>query len=245
MTLPLVSIITPNYNSEKYICDTIESVISQTYSNWEMIIIDDASTDSSVKLIESYLQKDERINLLKIENNSGTAEARNKGVECAKGRFIAFLDSDDVWLESKLKTQVSFMLKNDLSFSFTSYYKQSGNSKRIIHAKQIISYENLLKNNFIGCLTVMYSVNILGKQYFPLIRKRQDWALWLKLTRDGARAYGILEPLAIYRKRKTSLSSNKISLLRYNWFVYRNFENINIFRSIVLIINLLLIKIFK
>jgi glycosyltransferase involved in cell wall biosynthesis len=245
MKTPFVSIITPNYNSEDYIKNSIESVISQTYLNWEMIIIDDASTDNSIEIIESYLQKDKRIKLIKLEKNAGPAVARNNGIELAKGDFIAFLDSDDAWLAAKLEDQIKFMLEKEIAFSFSSYYSQKNNFQKLINAKETIVYNDLLLNNYIGCLTVMYSVHLLGKQYFPLIRKRQDWALWLKITRNGTVAYGMPKPLAIYNNRRASLSSNKISLLRYNWFVYRNFEGINIFRSILLILNLLLIKIFK
>jgi len=242
---PLISIITPNYNASKYIAATIESVQNQTYKNWELLIVDDCSTDNSIPLIESFLLKDGRIKLFKLKKNLGSAVARNKGIEKAKGNFISFLDSDDLWFGSKLESQVKFMLDKEIGISFTTYFYQKNQFKKIIKAREIVTYKDLLKNNFMGCLTVMYSVDLIGKQYFPLLRKRQDWALWLKITRDGTKAYGISKPLAIYRKRETSLSSNKISLLRYNWIVYRNFENINIFKSIVLIINLLLIKLFK
>jgi len=245
METPIISIITPNYNSEKFISQSIDSVIYQTYTNWEMIIVDDASTDSSVKIIKKFQAKEDRIKLIKINKNSGPAVARNKGIEIAKGNFIAFLDSDDFWLAFKLEEQVTFMLENDISFSFSSYFLMNNETKKKVSAKEVITYKDLLKNNFIGCLTAMYSVDLLGKQYFPLIRKRQDWALWLKITRDGTNAYGISKSLAVYRKRKTSLSSNKISLLRYNWYVYRNFEGINLLKSIVLIVNLLVIKLLK
>jgi teichuronic acid biosynthesis glycosyltransferase TuaG len=244
---PLVSIITPNYNSEKFITECIDSVRNQTYKKWELIIIDDCSTDNSVSIIKKLQATDARIKLIKLNKNSGPAVARNKGIEEAKGTYIAFLDSDDFWLPQKLKVQVPFMQTKKTSLSFSSYYSVNENKKnqKLLKAKETINYNKLLKGNCIGCLTAMYSVEKLGKVYFPILKKRQDWALWLKILKDSNLAYGILEPLAFYRRRKSSVSSNKIEVLKYNWFVYRKFEKIGFLKSLYLLLILFFNKISK
>ncbi len=243
----LVSIITPNYNCEKYIAATITSVIHQTYKNWELIIVDDCSTDNSLIIINKYIEKDNRIKLIKLGVNSGPAIARNEAIKAAKGDYIAFLDGDDSWDSKKLHLQLNFMEPKQIPLSFTSYYSVDERSKqtKLITAKKRVSYTDLLTNNYIGCLTVMYSVKQLGKVYFPVIRKRQDWALWLKITKTGKFAYGIKEPLAYYLRRKQSISSNKFNLLKYNWKIYRNFEKLNIVVSLYYITQLFFKKILK
>jgi teichuronic acid biosynthesis glycosyltransferase TuaG len=247
MQQPLISIITPNYNSEKFITDTIESVINQTYENWELIIVDDYSTDNSLHIIKQFVEKDARITLIKLSKNSGPAIARNMGIKTSKGNYIAFLDSDDSWFVNKLEKHLNFMEQKDIALSFTSYYSFDENKKdrKLINAKEFISYNNLLTNNYIGCLTVMYSVKHLGKVYFPDVLKRQDWALWLQITKNNVLAHGIKEPLANYTRRKSSVSSNKLNLLKYNWVVYRKFEKLNLVRSVFLMIILLSKKILK
>jgi len=244
---PLVSIITANYNASKYIDKTIQSVIKQTYSNWELIIVDDCSTDNSVIIIKKYQEFDKRIKLLKLEKNSGAAIARNKAIEVAKGDFIAFLDSDDRWIENKLEIQVNFMNNKNCKLSYTSYYSinELNQKSKLIIAKKKVTYKNLLTSNYIGCLTAMYSVNHLDKVYMPIISKRQDWALWLKITKNNIIAEGIQLPLAYYNKRETSVSSNKFNLLKYNWKIYRRHEKLNRLQSLYYFIQLVLKKIFK
>ncbi|MFK5957307.1 MAG: glycosyltransferase family 2 protein [Lutibacter sp.] len=243
----LVSIITPNYNASKYISETIQSVIDQTYENWELIIIDDCSTDNSVEIIKQFQKKDQRIQLITLNRNSGPAVARNKGIEVSNGDFIAFLDSDDSWIENKLEIQVRFMQNNNSVVSHTSYYtiNELNKDKKLVIAKEKITYKNLLTNNYIGCLTAMYSVKHLGKVYMPKILKRQDWALWLKITKNGVIAEGIQQPLALYNKRQVSVSSNKINLLKYNWKIYRVHENLNRLQSLYYFIQLAFKKIVK
>ncbi|MCF6182667.1 glycosyltransferase family 2 protein [Lutibacter sp.] len=243
----LVSIITPNFNCEKFIAATIKSVINQTYKNWELIIVDDCSTDNSVKIINDFISKGERIKLIKLNKNSGPAVARNKAIELSKGDYMAFLDSDDLWDSEKLEIQLNFMESKQIALSFTSYFSvnEEGVKLKMIEAKQKISYKNLLTNNYIGCLTAMYSVKQLGKVYFPNIKKRQDWALWLKITKSGVLAHGINKPLAYYTKRDFSVSSNKWDLLKYNWKIYREFENLSIVVSFYYFIQLFLKKIVK
>lgn len=230
----LVSIITPNYNAEKFIAETIESVINQTYTNWELIIVDDCSTDDSLAIINEFIKKEDRIKLIKLSKNSGPAVARNNGIEVAKGEYMAFLDSDDRWFSNKLEVQLNVMQKHNYALTFTSYYSvnEQKEKQKIIRAKKQITYKNLLTNNYIGCLTAMYSVQQLGKVYMPLVLKRQDWGLWLKITKNNIVAYGIQEPLASYTRRETSISSNKFNLLKYNWKIYREHEHLTIVKSL-------------
>jgi glycosyltransferase involved in cell wall biosynthesis len=243
----LVSIITPSFNCEKFIAETIVSVQNQTYKNWELIIVDDCSTDNSITIINEFLKKDNRIKLIKLEVNSGPAIARNKGIELSKGKYIAFLDGDDRWLTEKLELQLNFMESKQIPLSFTSYFSvNEGNENlKLIRAKKQVTYRKLLTNNYIGCLTAIYSTEKLGKVYFPNIKKRQDWALWLKITKKGITAYSLKEPLAIYTKRKLSVSSNKFKLFKYNWKIYRKFENLNIMVSLYYFAQLFFKKILK
>ena len=173
---PLVSVITPLYNSEKYISKTIESVINQKYNNWELIIINDCSKDKGPEIVKKYQNQDERIKLINLEKNSGAAVARNIGIENAQGDFIAFIDSDDIWERNKLKEQINFMLDNDYNFSFTDYIQidEKGKELRTIKAPKILTYNKQLLYNHIGTSTVIYNQKNLGKIYMPNLRKRQD-----------------------------------------------------------------------
>lgn len=229
----LVSIITPLYNSEKYIQACINSVVSQTYSNWEMIIVDDYSSDKSAKIVKN--QKDKRIQLIKLPTNKGAGYARNYGIKQAKGKFIAFLDADDLWNSKKLQLQIKFMNENNILFSFTSFgfiNQQSFIIPKIQKALPIVDYNRMLKNNYIGCLTAIYNCEKLGKVYMPEFRKRQDWGLWLKLLKKTDYAKSINKPLAYYRVGNDSLSKNKVNLLRSNFGFYKNYLGYSFFTSI-------------
>ena len=231
----LVSIITPSYNSSKFISATIESVLAQDYSNWEMIIVDDHSKDNSNEIIAAYCKKDSRIQLIKSNNNVGAAEARNIALRVAKGKFIAFLDSDDLWLPEKLSKQINFMLKNDIAFSFTAYQPFSDNPKKTystIYAPTLMRYNDLLKNTIIGCLTVMIDKDKTGYFELPNKKSSHDLALWLKILRQGSNAYGLNVVLANYRIVSTSNTANKWKAAKEVWRVYRNFEKINIIKSL-------------
>ncbi len=231
----LVSIITPLYNSVAYLPDMIESVLSQTYYNWELLIVDDASSDNSVEIVESYSKTDDRIKLICFEKNSGAAISRNKAIEEAKGRYIAFLDSDDLWSAEKLEKQIIFMKDHDVALSYTSYYSIDEVRGKVIGEVPIprkVNYHELLKQNIIGCLTAMYDVGKLGKVYMPNIRKRQDFALWLKILKQVPYAYGINEPLAYYRIRQNSISNNKLKASLYNWKMYRDIEKLPLHKAI-------------
>ncbi len=229
-----VSIIIPAYNSSEYIAKTIESVLSQTYPWWEMIIVDDCSEDNTYEIAKKYSRTDRRIKVIRLKKNSGAAFARNVAISKAKGRFIAFLDSDDLWLPEKLEIQISFMLKNNLSFTYSSYYliDEIERDCGIFITKEKIDYNSMLKTCSVGCLTAIYDVQQLGKMYMPDIPKRQDYALWLAILKRIGETKGILEPLAKYRIRSGSVSRNKIKAAWYQWKVYSDIEKLSFVKSI-------------
>ncbi|ENH96578.1 teichuronic acid biosynthesis protein [Gracilibacillus halophilus YIM-C55.5] len=230
----LISVITPTYNSEAFIEKTMESVRQQTYSNWEMVIVDDGSTDDTISIIQKYQEQDERIKFIQLTENQGAAIARNTAIEHAKGRFIAFLDSDDQWMPEKLEEQLAFMQENDIAFSYTGYQELYEDEEKgnVITAPQKADYPQLLKNCVIGCLTVIIDRYKTGKLQMVNIRSRQDYALWLELTRKGYIAYGLDRVLSLYRVREQSISSNKIKMAKQNWYVYRNVEKLGFFKSV-------------
>jgi len=230
-----VSIVMPSYNSEQFLAISIDSVINQIFKEWELIIVDDMSSDNSNKIIEEYIKTDSRIKLIKLEKNSGPAIARNRAIKEAKGRYLAFLDSDDLWHPEKLSKQIAFMEENEIVFSYTSYYsiaEESGEINDQVNIPQKIDYTELLKQNIIGCLTAVYDTKKLGKVYMPEIQKRQEYALWLDILKRVPSAYGLSEPLAYYRVRKTSVSSNKLIASTYNWKLYREIEKLPLYKAI-------------
>ena len=229
----LVSIITPCYNSEKYISETIRSVLNQTYSNFEIIIIDDNSTDNSLDIIRSYSQQDSRIKLITLNKNSGAANARNKALNMAKGRYIAFLDSDDIWLPKKLEMQIKFMQKNNYFFSFTAYEKINEKNRIIgqIGVQDKVNYNQLLKTNVIGCLTAVYDRVHFGQITIPLDTKREDYALWLQLIKKVDYAVGLNQILAQYRVHSSQSSNNKFRMALENWKLYRNIEKMSFVKA--------------
>lgn len=220
----LVSIITPSYNCAEFVGETIESIQAQTYGNWELLITDDCSTDESCAVIQQYADADSRIRLLKLKKNSGAGVARNNSIKEAKGRYIAFCDSDDRWYPEKLEEQLRFMEENDCSLSYTSYdtCDEQGHIVGFVECLKYLNYPKILRDNGIGCLTAMYDTAKIGKHFMPSIRKRQDWCLWLDIIKHHGRARGLQKPLALYRVRKGSISSNKIEMLKYNFNVYHD-----------------------
>ncbi|BED87988.1 glycosyl transferase [Pseudoalteromonas sp. MM1] len=232
MQEPLVSVIMPAYNAEDYISESIESVLTQSYKNWELLITDDRSTDTTQKIINEYAIKDHRIKLFINEQNGGAGVARNNSIKQAKGRFIAFLDADDLWLPEKLTKQISFMLKNNYAFTFTAYQKmEAEHLKGVISPPSTTTYKKLLSSNVIGCLTAVYDSGLLGKQYMPLIRKRQDMGLWLNILKQTPYAYSIPTVLALYRA-DSGMTQNKLKVLKSQWNLYREVQGLNILRSI-------------
>lgn len=232
-TEKLVSIIMPNFNGEKYIAEAIESVISQTYPFWELIIIDDCSTDNSINIIKEYSTKDCRIKFINLRKNSGPAVARNTGIEIAKGQYVAFLDTDDIWLPYKLKKQINFMKDNNLSMTYSAYYviDRYSEVKGIRKIKEKITHKDLLKTNWIGNLTGIYDVQNLGKVYMENLGHGEDYTLWLKILKKIKYTYGIKEPLAKYRILPNSYSSNKFKAIKWMWNIYRKVERLNILHS--------------
>jgi len=219
----LVSVIMPAFNAENFIEAAVSSVISQTYSAWELFIIDDASTDATLSQAEKLAKQDSRIKIIRNKKNSGAGISRNNGIKAAQGDFIAFLDADDQWKPKKLEIQLEAMQQQDAAVCFSSYQQinENGSSRNeIIEALPILSYQKLLKSNYLGNLTGIYNVKKLGKIYAPEIRKRQDWALWLEALKKGGPAIGIQRCLAKYRIRKGSISGNKLEMLKYNFNIY-------------------------
>lgn len=235
----LVSIITPTYNSEKYITETIESIRAQTYTNWELLITDDCSTDQSIDIIKSYQKNDNRIRLFLLDKNQGAGVARNNSIKEANGRYIAFCDSDDQWKPAKLEKQVKFMKTHKLAFTYTSY--EAINEEGIFIGKVSspinLCLQDMLRNNYVGCLTAIYDTEIIGKHLMSDIRKRQDWALWLKIFKIIKQTKGMSESLALYRDRSNSISSNKIQMIKYNWIVYNKELKFSRLKSFFLMIN--------
>ncbi|PEE40531.1 glycosyltransferase family 2 protein [Bacillus pseudomycoides] len=229
----LVSVITPSYNSSPFIKETIESVQAQSYSNWEMIIVDDNSKDDSVHIIKQYIEKDPRIKLITLTQNAGAARARNIALKEAQGDYIAFLDSDDLWLPTKLEEQVAFMQNGNLAFSFTSYslIDEQGNSMNIkVNAPKVVDYKYLLGNTTIGCLTVMLDRHQLKQIEMPVIQP-EDTALWLALLRLGYQAYGLQKILSKYRIVSNSTSRNKLKAAYRYWKLLRNQEKLNFIKT--------------
>lgn len=219
---PLVSIITPTYNSADFISETIDAILSQSFTDWELLITDDCSSDNTREVIKTYADKDSRVKLFVLEKNSGAGAARNNSLANAQGRYIAFCDSDDRWTSDKLEKQIAFMQQNDYAFTYTGYHlcDEEGASLGMINCRKKETFASLKRDDKIGCLTVVYDSEKIGKISFPLLRKRQDWGMKLLALQKCGVAYGIQEPLAIYRKRTGSISSNKMSLVKYNIAVY-------------------------
>lgn len=240
---PLVSIIMPLFETEKYLQETIDSVLNQLYKNWELIIIDDCSNDSSFKIALDNSKKDERIKVYKQKNNRGAAEARNKGVKIAQGNYLAFLDSDDIWEKNKLDKQIHFMIENNVYFTCSYYGKIDENSQSLKIIKKTPSkmdYNKLLID-CPGNSTVVYNVTELGKTYIPNIKKRNDYLMWLKVIKKAGLIYTLPEVLAYHRVRTGSISQNKLSLIKYHWYIYMKLEKIGYVKSF-LILSILILR---
>lgn len=236
MEKPLVSIITPSFNSAKFIVETIKSVQNQTYKNWEMIIVDDCSSDKTVSIIKEISSQDNRIQLFQLDVNSGTGIARNTALAKASGKYIAFLDADDLWKPLKLELQIDFLKKHNLPFTFSFYecINEAGESlNRRIESPRNLSYRQLFFCNYVGNLTGIYDVNYFGKITVSSIRKRQDWVHWLTILKKIKTAQPVPESLAFYRIRENSISASKYELLKHNFSVYRRFHRLNLVTSIL------------
>lgn len=231
---PEVSIITPCFNAEKTLGRTVNSVISQSFKKWELILVDDKSTDATYKKALELAKTDDRIKVVQLEKNGGAAKARNLGIKISKGRFIAFIDSDDKWHKDKLQIQISLMKKNGCPLSYTAYTKlsETGKHLNVVGVPSTVNYRQLLKTNYIGCSTAIYDSHALGKFYMPDIRRRQDYGLWLSILKTISSAQGINTPLTDYLVHDESLSSNKRTSASYNWVIYRKIENLSLLSSV-------------
>ena len=225
----LVSVIMPSYNTAKYIGETIKSVQAQTYENWELIIVDDCSTDNTDTAVEPFLS-DERIRYLKNSRNSGAAVSRNYALREAKGKWIAFLDSDDLWLPDKLEKQINFMLENGHHFSYTNYVEIDENS--IPNGKYVTGPKKITKTGMYnycwpGCLTVMYDADVIGLVQIADIKKNNDYAMWLKVCKK-ADCFLLNETLSEYRKRSGSISNHSYkALIKWHYILYHDADNKN------------------
>ncbi|MFF3214132.1 glycosyltransferase family 2 protein [Streptomyces sp. NPDC002886] len=240
--MPLVSVVMPVYNSASTLGAAVRSVLSQTHSDLELLVTDDRSSDGSLDLLRELAEQDERVLPRVAPERGGAGRARNLAIERARGEYIAFLDSDDMWLPEKTEKQLAFAAEGDAPLTFTSYFKMDADydgestdwipNGRVVRARSHVDYRAMLVQDHIGALTAMYSRTVLGTRLMPTMRKRQDYALWLSIMRDGADARGLAEPLAVYRAHQAgSLSSNKLSLVPYNWELYRQHEHLSVPQS--------------
>ena len=236
MMKPLVSIIMPTYNCGLFICESIDSVLKQTVTDWELLIIDDCSTDNTKEVLKPYLEKYANIHYECLPENGGPAVARTEGLKKASGTYIAFLDSDDCWDPEKLEKQIRFMEDNHADFSCTAYRQMNEDGELLgvtLFPPEKTDYRHcILYSNPIGNLTVMYNQDHLGKFEVPPIRKRNDFALWLQILKKTDYCYGMQDVLATYRSGRTgSVSTNKLKQAKYHWQLYHDIEKHNIFRS--------------
>ena len=235
MNNDLVSIVIPVYNASKVISETIRTIQNQTYKNWEAIFVDDCSQDESISIIKKFQKDDERIKLFVMkENKKNPAYPRNYGIKKAKGKYLCFIDADDLWDKDKLEKQVKFMKEKDVGFSYTSYEFADSNGiatgKKVI-AKEKLSYKACLKNNIISTITVMFNLEKIDKDLIsmPPLKYVEDTATWWKILRNGYTAYGIKDVFSYYRRMPNTSSSNKIKALKSLWNLYRKEEKLNVF----------------
>lgn len=235
--MELVSIIMPTYNCGAYIEKSIQSVLSQTMSDWKLYIIDDCSTDNTASVVKPYLKKYSSIHYYKLPKNGGPAVARTEGIKHAQGKYVAFLDSDDLWYKDKLEKQISFMQKTGAKFSCTAYEQMKDDGTKLnvgLFPPEKTNYQKCINlSNPIGNLTVMYDQEALGKFTVPMIKKRNDFALWLQILKKTECCYGLQEVLGTYRLgRKGSVSSNKLKQVKYHWQLYHDIEGHSFCKSV-------------
>lgn len=231
----LVSIIMPSYNAESFIAESIESVLHQTYPNWELIITDDCSSDHTPEIVQSYCEQDSRINFSIAKEHTGIAGTRNQCLSRVKGRLVAFLDNDDLWYPEKLEKQVRFIIENNYSFIYSEYelMNEDGSPKgKTIKTAGVINYDKYLKNTIIGSGTIMIDTNKTGRLLMPDNATSDDMALWCKLLKDGHQAYPMKEVLMKYRVRSNSASANKLKAAKDVWRVYRKQEKLPLFYAL-------------
>lgn len=229
---PLVSVIMPAWCAAATLADAVASVQGQTLSDWELLLVDDASNDATPVLAAGLAVADARIKVLTQNSNCGAAQARNRAILAATGRYIAFLDADDLWLPEKLEHQIDFMIRNNAVFSYTGFWREAAGTgkneqRHMVHIPPQVDHAQLLRGNVIGCLTAIYDSTALGKLLMPDLRLRQDYALWLKILRLTPYAHGLTEPLAVHRRQPGSLSASAWKGLCATWNMYRQAEGLN------------------
>lgn len=230
----LVSIVMPLFNSEKYMRSSIESVLGQTHQAWELLIVDDCSTDRSLAIAREFAENEPRIVITPLAENQGSAVARNTALRIAKGKYVAFLDSDDIWFPTKLQTQISFMKSHKVHFAYSDYEVINERSD-VLGCRTSgprVNYNQLLTGNVIGCLTAIYDREYVGNCEMPDTRMRQDFGLWLSILKKVDYAYNCQVVLAQYRVHQNSLTSNKIKASVYTWQLYRDVEKIPFFKRV-------------
>lgn len=233
----LVSIIVPVYNAGRFIEETMDCVAAQSYSQWELLLVEDGSSDGTVPIIEEYIRKnsESRIRLIRQPENQGAARARNRGLKEAAGRYIAYLDADDLWMPEKLEHQLAFMAERKAAFAFTGYEFADENGRglgRVVRVPQTLNYRQALKNTTIFTTTVMFDTARIDRALLEMpVMKSEDTALWWKILRNGYTAYGLDENLAKYRRAGRTLSSNKLEAMRRIWNLYRKAEGMGILSS--------------
>lgn len=233
---PLVSIITPVFNTVNYLMETIESVKKQTFTDWEMILVDDCSNDGSWELLQEIIINDNRFSIQRNSENIGAGISRNRAIESASGKYIAFLDSDDIWHPDKLKIQIGLMEENNWKFSHTSYgyiSKDGDKIKSTFHvSNKPVTYCDLLKKTEISCLTAVYNQKLIGKYFMSEHRKKQDYALWLAILKDGVNSQPIDIELAYYRQTPGSSTSNKWKLVYNHISFLKETQKMNFFQAL-------------
>lgn len=231
---PLISVVMPSYNAEKYISEAIQSVLAQTYENLELLVIDDGSTDSTADIVRRFSKIDSRVTLYMNSKNIGVALTRNRGMDLAKGSWIALLDSDDVWHKDKLEKQVALAEKTGADIIYCSYFLTDENGKRISEfiVPSVTSYEEMLKCSVIGCSTAMFCSTSAGRYRFTNESFHEDYVFWLNLLRNGFEAVGCEEPLLDYRVVENSRSYNKIKSAKNRWIVYREVEKLSLKKAV-------------
>lgn len=240
----LISIVIPVYNAASYLRETVHSVCMQTYGDWEVIFVDDVSTDESVRILEQCKAEWEQttgkanFRIIKAGKNGGPAAARNIGIDAAKGRYLTYLDADDLWDKDKLEKQIAFMRQKDCAFSFTGYEFADESGKRngqVVHVPKEITYKEALKNTTISTITVMFDRNKIPTEVLKMPEDcaREDTATWWQILKNGYVAYGLDEPLAVYRRHADSHSSNKLKAVIGTWHMYRKQEQMSVGKSLV------------
>ncbi|MCR4647610.1 MAG: glycosyltransferase family 2 protein [Lachnospiraceae bacterium] len=235
MQKDIVSVVIPVHNAEKYINDTVNSVLNQTYDAWELILVENASDDSTVRILEEIKKRDPRIRIMDLKDAVGAAAARNMGVSAATGRYIAFLDADDIWHPEKLEKEVAFINEKEAAFVFTGYEFANEKAKpsgKIVKVPESLSHIQAMKNTTIFTSTVMFDTTRIDREKIRMPQiKSEDTALWWNILREGYLAYGLNENLVLYRRPGKSLSSNKIEAIKRIWYLYRKWEKLNVFTS--------------